>query len=319
MAPVASITRKQAPNWRVATIRTSIVGLRRLISHGIISTKASAQTIATVVIKDEPNQSSSSPRSSTISSAPRKVATSTKPTRSNPPPCCRQLSALRDRGLGLAQDQRDQREREHADRAVDQKGTSARRNCRPASRRASARPPAPPPPRRRTARSPGRASPAGRHPPGSTARPAPCRRRRDPAGCGTAASTANSRHRPHSTELAVNSARQMRKKVLRPSRRARKLLAVKDDGVGDQIGRDDPGRLVLAHAQAAGDVMQHHVGDRRVEHLHERCERDQNGDQPWVGADAPLPFPPPHAGQGQGGGGSARSDCGGAHSQPRRR
>ena len=32
---------------------------------------------------------------------------------------------------------------------------------------------------------------------------------------------------PHSTELAVNSARQIRKNDLRPSRGARKLLAVK--------------------------------------------------------------------------------------------
>jgi hypothetical protein len=34
MAPVASITTKQAPNWRVATIRISIIGLRWLTSHG---------------------------------------------------------------------------------------------------------------------------------------------------------------------------------------------------------------------------------------------------------------------------------------------
>src|SRR6516165_6268671 len=103
MAPVASTTRKQTPNGRVATIRTSIAALRRVISQGIISTNASAQTIATVVIKDEPNQSSSSPRSSTISKEPRKVATSTKPTRSNrllPEP----LPPLLDRRLGVAHD-----------------------------------------------------------------------------------------------------------------------------------------------------------------------------------------------------------------------
>jgi hypothetical protein len=76
MAPVGSIVRKQAPNWRVATIRTSTVGLRRVASHGIISTDASVQTTATSTIKDEANLSSLSARSSTISSAPRKVATS---------------------------------------------------------------------------------------------------------------------------------------------------------------------------------------------------------------------------------------------------
>jgi hypothetical protein len=89
MAPVASIIAKQPPNWRVPTIRTSIAGLRRVISEGIINTNASAQTIATVVIKDEPNHSSSSPRSSMISKEPRNVATSAKPTRSNPALCSR--------------------------------------------------------------------------------------------------------------------------------------------------------------------------------------------------------------------------------------
>jgi len=89
MAPVASITRKLAPNWRVASIRTSTAGLRRRISHGIINTKANAQMTTTVVMKEEPNQSSSSPRSSASSSAPRNVATSAKPTRSKPPACRR--------------------------------------------------------------------------------------------------------------------------------------------------------------------------------------------------------------------------------------
>jgi hypothetical protein len=77
MAPGTSIVRKQAPNWGVATIRTSTVGLLRVTSHGMmISTDASAQTTATSTIKDEANQSSFSARSSTISSVPRKVATS---------------------------------------------------------------------------------------------------------------------------------------------------------------------------------------------------------------------------------------------------
>ncbi len=63
----------------------STVGLRRVISHGIIRTKARAQMAATATMKPEPNQSSSRPRSHMISSAPRKVATSAKPTRSKPP------------------------------------------------------------------------------------------------------------------------------------------------------------------------------------------------------------------------------------------
>ena len=55
------------------------------------------------------------------------------------------------------------------------------------------------------------------------------------------------------------------------------------DGVGDQIGRHHPGRFVGADAHAAGDVGQHHVGDRGVEHLHEGRKRDQNGDDPRAG------------------------------------
>jgi hypothetical protein len=63
--------------------KRSIVGSCLIISHGIISTKASAQTTAAPTMKLEPNQSSLSPRSSMTSSAPRKVATKTKPMGSN--------------------------------------------------------------------------------------------------------------------------------------------------------------------------------------------------------------------------------------------
>ena len=48
-----------------------------------MSTKARAQIAVNVTIKLEPNQSSSRPRSSTISSAPRNVATNRKPITSN--------------------------------------------------------------------------------------------------------------------------------------------------------------------------------------------------------------------------------------------
>ena len=96
IAPVASMTRKQAPNWRVATIRRSIMGSLRLISHGIISMNATAQTTANVTMKAEANQSSSRPRSSTTSNAPRKDATNMKPTRSNPLPCVRRPSTADD-------------------------------------------------------------------------------------------------------------------------------------------------------------------------------------------------------------------------------
>jgi hypothetical protein len=50
--------------------------------------------------------------------------------------------------------------------------------------------------------------------------PRPCRIRKS-------RSESKVQAKPHKTELAVNSARHTRKKVLRPSARARKLLAVK--------------------------------------------------------------------------------------------
>ncbi len=52
MAPVASITMKQAPNWRLKTNRRSTSGWRRLSSHGIISTKASAEIAAKRTMND---------------------------------------------------------------------------------------------------------------------------------------------------------------------------------------------------------------------------------------------------------------------------
>ena len=88
MAPVASITRKQAPNCRLATIRRSMIGFSRVNPQGIISTNANAEITAKVTMKGEANQSSSRPRSSTTSSAPRNVATSMKPITSNRCSCC---------------------------------------------------------------------------------------------------------------------------------------------------------------------------------------------------------------------------------------
>jgi hypothetical protein len=52
------------------------------------------------------------------------------------------------------------------------------------------------------------------------------------------------------------------------------------DGVGDQIGRDHPRRFVVADPHPARDIGQDDIGDRGVEHLHEGRKRDQDGDQP---------------------------------------
>ena len=48
------------------------------------------------------------------------------------------------------------------------------------------------------------------------------------------------------------------------------------DRIGHREAGDDPGALVRAHAEVAGDGRQRHVGDRRVEHVHERRERQRD-------------------------------------------
>ena len=83
----------------------------------------------------------------------------------------------------------------------------------------------------------------------------------------------------------------------------------KDDGVGDEVGGEDPGGFVLRGAEAAGDVRQGDVGDGGVEHLHEGGEGDRHGDDPRVDARAPWALYDRRAGEGccifqlEGGGG----------------
>src|SRR5262249_31584161 len=55
-----------------------------------------------------------------------------------------------------------------------------------------------------------------------------------------------------------------------------------DDGVGNEVRREHPGALVIARGHAAGDVRKRHVGDAGVEHLHERGQRHDGGNQPGV-------------------------------------
>ncbi len=59
------------------------------------------------------------------------------------------------------------------------------------------------------------------------------------------------------------------------------------DGVGHQVAGQHPGPLVGAGAQAAGDVRQGHVGDGRVQHLHEGGQGHRHRNQPGVDAGFP--------------------------------
>jgi len=225
IAPVASITTKHAPNWRVATMRRSIIGFRRLASHGIISTNASTQTAAISTMKDEANQSSSSPRSSMISSAPRKVATNTKPTRSNPPCSCSRLRCSAT-SLGAG------RIAAISARAITPTGTLIIKHQRQERLSASQPPNVGPTTGATTTATPNSAKPWPRFFGGnesaridcaSGTMPPPPR----PWTSRNKSSVSRFQAYPHNSELAVKRARQVKKKALRPSNRARKLLAVR--------------------------------------------------------------------------------------------
>ena len=55
-----------------------------------------------------------------------------------------------------------------------------------------------------------------------------------------------------------------------------------NDGGGDEVAGQHPGGLVLRCADRARDMRQGDVGDGGVEHLHERGERNRQGNQPGV-------------------------------------
>src|SRR5258708_19012810 len=61
-----------------------------------------------------------------------------------------------------------------------------------------------------------------------------------------------------------------------------------DHRVRNQLARQHPRALVRAHRQPTRDVRQRHVGNRRVQQLHERGQRNRNRDEPRVDR-RPLP------------------------------
>ncbi len=178
-----------------------------------------------VMMKDEPNQSSSRPRSSTTSSAPRKVATSMKPTTSNLMPCCCTRASARAVGDSRrtiaisaiaitptgALIKKHQCQEILSDNQPPSVGptTGATTTATPNTAKAW--------PRFAGGNASARIDCAtGTMPPP----PRPCRMRNNSSAFRFGA-------KPHSSELRVNSPREIRKKVLRPSFRARKLEAVR--------------------------------------------------------------------------------------------
>ena len=51
------------------------------------------------------------------------------------------------------------------------------------------------------------------------------------------------------------------------------------NGSGNRIGTDDPGALVGADAQVAGNGRNGDVGDRRIQDFHEGAQRQPDGQQ----------------------------------------
>jgi len=64
----------------------------------------------------------------------------------------------------------------------------------------------------------------------------------------------------------------------------------RDDGVGHEIGSDDPSALLHSRGQVSGDVRDGDVDDRGVENLHEGREHHREANDPgihmrsWVGS-----------------------------------
>ena len=77
---------------------------------------------------------------------------------------------------------------------------------------------------------------------------------------------------PHSIEATVKPATEARKRRFSPKRAGEEPGRRRHDRGGGDVGGQHPGDLVLARRDAALDVRQRDVGDRRVERLHEGGE-----------------------------------------------
>ena len=55
-----------------------------------------------------------------------------------------------------------------------------------------------------------------------------------------------------------------------------------NDCIGNEVGGEDPGRLVLRSAKRTRNVRQRDVGDGGIEHLHDRCQGDGNRGEPRI-------------------------------------
>ena len=90
--------------------------------------------------------------------------------------------------------------------------------------------------------------------------------------------------RPHSHDAITNSRMLADEQAHRAEALRQPAGQRHRDRVGDRERGDDPGALRRADAQVAGDRRDRHVGDRRVEHVHERRQRQRDRAEHELGA-----------------------------------
>ena len=174
------------------------------------------------------------------------------------------------------------RERDRADRHVDEENPmpgnivgDVTTDCRPQRRRDDDGDPV-------WRRRPGSASTGETSWPASPARSAPCRRHRSLEARAPSTKSMRLGASPQSSEAIGEQTDRQHVKAL-PANHFRKPAADRqDDRIGDEIAGQDPGGLIHAGSERSGDMQQRDIGDRGVEHRHERRDREDQGDEPWI-------------------------------------
>ena len=100
---------------------------------------------------------------------------------------------------------------------------------------------------------------------------------------------------PHRKEATVNSRTEKTRYRFRPKVRASHPVIGMMIGVGDEVGREDPRRLVDPGGEGAADVVEGDVRDARVDDLDQRRQHHRDGDDPLARADLAGRVPEPPA------------------------
>ena len=278
---VAAITRIRR---KVLSLKTSrwTIGCLADESHMMPPMMPRKASTAIVTMKGEPNQSSSSPRSIITCRQPRPRVISERPMKSMPASACSLPRRIFDQN-------EIEKDRDDPDRHVDEED--------PAPCRVSVMKPPSVGPRIGATTVAIAATPkaAPRFSGGKESRMIDCW-----LGCSPPPKKPCNSRNTTSCAKAVRDAAQKRayrehgeadqEIALAPEQVAEPAGNGQNDAVGDEIGGQRPGRLVVARRKAARDMGQRDVDDGRVEDLHERGERHRHGDEP--GIETRLPAAP---------------------------